>query len=109
MRSVSTLQGGKPLLGNFPTHAERTFHRDLAEAEVFVIENLGYYQLLRRTIDSVLARLAILEVAIDTRDLADVVALARIAVTDLMAFVAKALLHRNPKTARIDQLNFSAT
>src|SRR5581483_8406701 len=48
------------------------------------------------------------EIAVDARDFADVVTLTSRAVADLVTLIAKALLHRNPHIARIDQLNLAA-
>src|SRR6266508_5682046 len=96
-------------IGNLKLQPKRTFNGNLVKSEVVIIENLADDEFLSRAVHVYFPHLAIYEVAIDTRDLADVVAFTRVAVADLVALVAKALLHWNPEVACVDQLNLSAT
>ena len=52
-------------------------------------------------------RLAVLEVAVDAGDLADLVGLAVVAVADLVALVAQALAHLDEEAAGVDELDLA--
>ena len=106
---------GDPFRGRPEVEAQGSLHRDLLEAEVGVVEYLAHHPHApdRLLGDRVFlregARLAILKVAEDPRDIGDLVGLARPVgrVAELVALVAETLRHLHEEAPRVDELDLA--
>ena len=109
------LQPGDAFRGRREVQAQGPLHRDLAEAEVRVVEHLADHPLPfdrlpgDRVVLAERARLAVAEGAEDARHVADVVGLVRPVrgVAQLVALVAQALGHLDEEAPRVDELDLA--
>jgi hypothetical protein len=72
-----------------------------------VVENLAHDKRFLLTVNGKSAGLTVLAIAVNTRDVADLVRLTRIVkrITNLIPLVAKTLLHLHEELASVDQLH----